>query len=91
MEIVTLIIALTALVVALLAYRRTGGMPDLRGQGKSVGSAVDVLRTKTADALNRLENVVRGSGGGPARAVPEESREGRQGRAADRAGPERGG
>ena len=72
MEIVTLIIALVALVVAVLAYMRTGGIEDLRSQVKTMGSktdtfraktadATETLRAKTADVLDRLERTVRGS------------------------------
>lgn len=72
MEIVTLIIAVVALVIAIIAYSRTGGIEDLRSQVKVVGSktdalrgktagATETLRAKTADALDRLERTVRGS------------------------------
>jgi len=74
MEVVTLIIAVVALVVAVLAYMRTGGLEDLRSQVKSVGPATEALRTKTADALDRLERVVRGSEGPRAPSVPEENK-----------------
>lgn len=50
MEIVTLFIALVALVVAVTAYVRTGGIEDLRRQVKSLGSATEAARTKAADA-----------------------------------------
>jgi HAMP domain-containing protein len=61
MEIATLIIAVVALVIAVLAYRRTGGIQDLRNQVKAVGPTTETLRAKTADALDRLERAVRGS------------------------------
>ncbi|MGH7405921.1 MAG: hypothetical protein ACREI5_01680 [Candidatus Methylomirabilales bacterium] len=79
MEIVTLIIAVLALVIAVLAYIRTGGLVDLRSQVKAVGPATEALRTKTADALDRLEGVVRGSGGPRSPSVPEEERQERRG------------
>lgn len=72
MEIVNLIIAVLALVIAILAYIRTGGIEDLRGQVNALGATTDtlrtrttdtleVLRTKTADTLDRLEKAVRGT------------------------------
>ena len=79
MDIATLIIAVLALVIAVLAYIRTGGVEDLRSQVKAVGPATEALRTKTADALDRLEGVVRGSGGPRSPSVPEEERPERRG------------
>jgi len=72
MEIVTFILAVVALVIAVLAYSRTGGIEDLRSQVKAMGSKTDALRAKTADttetlraktadALHRLEQSLRGS------------------------------
>jgi hypothetical protein len=54
MEVVTLLIAVVALVVAVAAYMRTGGMQDIR---QSTGTA----RDRTADLLDRLEGIVRAS------------------------------
>ena len=79
MDIVTLIIAVLALVIAILAYIRTGGLVDLRSQVKAVGPATEALRTKTADALDRLEGVVRGPGPPRSPSVPEEERQERRG------------
>ena len=79
MDIVTLIIAVLALVIAVLAYIRTGGVEDLRSQVKAVGPATEALRTKTADVLDRLEGVVRGSGPPRSPSVPEEERQERRG------------
>ncbi|MFQ5532666.1 MAG: hypothetical protein ACE5EP_02320 [Candidatus Methylomirabilales bacterium] len=61
MEIVTLLIAVVALVIAVLAYIRTGGVQDLRAQVGSLDSVIDALRAKTADTLDRLGEAVRGS------------------------------
>jgi hypothetical protein len=61
MEIVSLIIAVVALVIAVLAYTRTGGIEEVRRQVKAAGSAADTLRTRTADALEKLERTVRSS------------------------------
>ena len=72
MEGITLLIAVVALIIAILAYQRTGGTADLkrqmesstssselRKQVDSLAAMTDALREKTADALDRLEKVVR--------------------------------
>jgi len=64
MEAITLLIAVVALIIAILAYVRTGGMKDQMQQFNSLTSSdlkkqIDLLREKTADALDRLEKVVR--------------------------------
>lgn len=82
MEIAALIIAVVALVVAVLAYARTGGIQDLRRQVSALGStteslrdkttdALDSLRTRTADTLERIEKAVRGRGESPPPAAPD--------------------
>jgi len=52
MAILALIISIVALIVAILAYQRTGGTADL-------ARSVDVLRDRLADALDRLERSLR--------------------------------
>jgi hypothetical protein len=72
MEGITLLIAVVALIIAILAYQRTGGTADLKRQVESTTSPLDLkkqvdslaamtdsLREKTADALDRLEKVIR--------------------------------
>ena len=72
MEGITLLIAVVALIIAILAYQRTGGTADLKRQIDSATSSVDLtkkvesltvmtdaLREKTADALDRLEKMIR--------------------------------
>lgn len=72
MEGITLLIAVVALIIAILAYQRTGGTAELKRQLESRTSSVDLkkqmdalvaitdsLREKTADALDRLEKVIR--------------------------------
>jgi len=54
MEVVTLLISVLALVVAVAAFVRTGGVQDIR---HSTGTA----RDRTADLLDRLERLVRTS------------------------------
>ena len=72
MEGITLLIAVVALVLSILAYQRTGGAADLKRHFESTTSSgdlkkqmeamnaiVDSLREKTADALDRLEKTIR--------------------------------
>ena len=72
MEGITLLIAVVALIIAILAYQRSGGATDLKREAESstsysdlkkqvesLGTLTDSLREKTADALDRLEKVVR--------------------------------
>jgi len=72
MEAITLLIAVAALIIAILAYQRTGGTADLKRRFESKTSSLDLkqemdtlvtmtdaLREKTADALDRLEKVIR--------------------------------
>jgi hypothetical protein len=72
MEGITLLIAVAALIIAILAYQRTGGTaelkrqievgtfsPELKKQMDALAAMTDSLREKTADALDRLEKVIR--------------------------------
>lgn len=72
MEGITLLIAVVALIIAILAYQRTGGTaelkrqievgtssPELKKQMDALATMTDSLREKTADALDRLEKVIR--------------------------------
>ncbi len=72
MEGITLLIAVAALIISILAYQRTGGTADLKRQFESTThsgdlkkqletlvAATDTLREKTADALERLEKAIR--------------------------------
>lgn len=60
MEVLALIIAVIALVIAVAAFVRTGGIRELKGQVQTLGSTTDSVRDRTADALNRLEQLIRG-------------------------------
>ncbi|MFQ5988613.1 MAG: hypothetical protein ACE5K9_01740 [Candidatus Methylomirabilales bacterium] len=60
MEIVSLVISVVALVIAVAAFMRTGGIQELQTQVKAMTPKKDDLRTKTADALDRLGRAVRG-------------------------------
>jgi hypothetical protein len=72
MEGITLLIAVVALIISILAYQRTGGTtelkrqieagassPELKKQIDALVAMTDSLREKTADALDRLERAVR--------------------------------
>lgn len=72
MEGITLLIAVAALIIAILAYQRTGGAAewkrqldsalssgDLKKQLDALIATTDSLREKTADALDRLEKAIR--------------------------------
>jgi predicted Holliday junction resolvase-like endonuclease len=72
MEAITLLIAVVALILSILAYQRTGGPGELKRQIESKTSSLDLkkemdtlaamtdaLREKTADALERLEKAIR--------------------------------
>lgn len=72
MEAVTLLIAVVALILSILAYQRSGGFtelkreiesrtssPDLKKQIESLMAVTESLREKTADALDRLEKAIR--------------------------------
>ncbi len=64
MDIFTLLVAIVALVVAIMAFQRTGGIHDLRHQMEELSSKSDQAakgaRDMTADALSRLETFIRG-------------------------------
>ena len=72
MEGITLLIAVVALVISILAYQRTGGTTELKRKIESTLPPEDLkrqmdalvvltnsIRDKTADALDRLEKVIR--------------------------------
>ena len=60
MEGLALLIALVALGIAIAAFRRTGGGRELQRHVQELSSTTDTVRDRTADALNRLEQLVRG-------------------------------
>ena len=66
MAVVAIILSLIAIGMAYVALQRTGGMKDLRQQMDPLTSktedAAKGAREATADILQRLEHMVRGSG-----------------------------
>ncbi|MBI4413142.1 MAG: hypothetical protein HY576_02080 [candidate division NC10 bacterium] len=73
-EVLTLIIAMLALVIAVIAYTRTGGIQDLRRQVDSLSSTTESVREKTADVFSRVERLIRGRDKSPQE--QEEEKEG---------------
>jgi membrane carboxypeptidase/penicillin-binding protein PbpC len=69
MDILALLLSLVAIVMAYTALQRSGGLKDLRVQMDHLTAktedATKGAREATADALRRLENMVRGSGAEP--------------------------
>jgi len=64
---VALIISIIALIIAILAYRKVGGVTGLKKPtealthvGDSIAKATDSLRDKTADMLDKMEAIIRG-------------------------------
>ncbi len=61
MTVLALIISIIALVIAVLAYQKAGGIRDLQEQAEALRFVADNLREKTADALDKLEKSLRKS------------------------------
>ncbi len=60
MEALTLLIALVALVIAVIAFQRTGGIKELRQKIDTLSPRTESMRDRTAYILDRFEQVVRG-------------------------------
>lgn len=61
LALLALLIALAALVISLMAYQRTGADLQLRQRIESLQQALETARQETANALDRLEKLLRGS------------------------------
>ncbi len=59
-EVLTLLIAVCALVIAAIAFQRTGGITELKRQIDAVSLKTETVRNRTADILDRLERAIRG-------------------------------
>ncbi len=66
MSALALILAIIALILAILAYQKVGGLTDLKKQtevltqiGEAIIRATNSLREKTADVLDKLEASLR--------------------------------
>ena len=53
------IISVVALVFAILAFKRTGGMIDLQEEVNYLDPVTDSLREKTANVLGKMEKALR--------------------------------
>ncbi|NIS60856.1 MAG: hypothetical protein GTO13_09195 [Proteobacteria bacterium] len=51
MLVITLIIAIIALLISILAYRRTGGAQELKKTVDSLSSTMESLKDRTGDSL----------------------------------------
>ncbi len=60
MDAFTLLIALVALVIAVIAFQRTGGIKELRQEVDSLSFKTESVRDRTANMLDRFEQAVRG-------------------------------
>jgi cell division protein ZapA (FtsZ GTPase activity inhibitor) len=61
LALLALLVSIAALVIAVMAYQRTGADLKLRERVESLQQALDNARRETANALSRLEELVRGS------------------------------
>jgi len=61
MTVLSLIISILALVIAYLAYRKSGGsIKEMKLKVEELGASTENLRSKMADILDNLEKKVRG-------------------------------
>ena len=80
MEFITFVIAVAALLIAGIAFQRTGGIEELKRQVETSKFKTDGMRDRTADVLDRLERIVRGKKKGTAAGKSKAS-------SSDRTGP----
>ena len=61
MNYVSLFISIAALIVACIAYQRSGGsIEEMKNKIEELGITTESLRAKTADLLNAVEKKLRG-------------------------------
>lgn len=61
MNVVSLLISIAALIVAIIAYQRSGGsIEEMKKRVEEMGITTETMRTKTADLLNSFEKKLRG-------------------------------
>jgi hypothetical protein len=61
MDFLALIVAIAAFLLAVAAFSRTGGLKEVRNQLDNLSSKTDRARDLAANAIDRLEDVVRGA------------------------------
>jgi len=61
MKVITFMIAVLALVIALVAFQRTGGIEDLRHQVETLASKTETVRDQIANIFDRFERLIRGN------------------------------
>jgi hypothetical protein len=67
MDYVALFISIAALIVACIAYQRSGGsLDEMKKKIEELGITTESLRAKTADLLNSFEKKLRGEDKPPA-------------------------
>jgi len=67
MEFIALLISIAAIIVACLAYQRSGGsLEEMKQKVEDLGISMESLRAKTADLLNAVEKKLRGEDRPPA-------------------------
>lgn len=64
MSALTLIISIIAVILAIVSFKRTGGLRDIKSQINNVESIMEHLREKTANALEKMEKALRKTGKG---------------------------
>lgn len=62
MEVVALIISGIALLIAVIAFQRTGGIKDFRDRARSVSSRTQTVKDRAANTLEGIERIIRGKG-----------------------------
>jgi hypothetical protein len=61
MNVVSLLISIAALIVAIIAYQRSGGsIEEMKKRVEELGITTESMRSKTADLLNSFEKKLRG-------------------------------
>ena len=61
MDVLAVVVSLVALILASMAFARTGGLGDVRRQLDSLSTKTEGTRDLAANAIGKLEGLVRGS------------------------------
>ncbi len=60
MELLSLLLSVAALILAAMAFGRTGGMRDLRRQLDALSTKAESARELAANTIDKIEEMVRG-------------------------------